>query len=217
LFPIDPNSQARFFDSIIITTLIMEEPKENDIDQIGENEQELGDHHSENSKDVITEEKTQAKLEEKLSEAYGKQDDLQNKYLRVHADLENIKKRTIREREDAVQRTRSQLISDILPIIDSYKMGLTEASKHEEASSYVEGFAMATDQLEKILSEYGLVLIEPTNQPFDPKFHEAIGHEESPDQEDGIVIKTVRNGYKLGGTLLRPASVVLTKNEEGKN
>jgi molecular chaperone GrpE len=217
LFPIDPNSQARFFDSIIITTLIMEEPKENDIDQIGENEQELGDHHSENSKDVITEEKTQAKLEEKLSEAYGKQDDLQNKYLRVHADLENIKKRTIREREDAVQRTRSQLISDILPIIDSFKMGLTEASKHEEASSYVEGFAMATDQLEKILSEYGLVLIEPTNQPFDPKFHEAIGHEESPDQEDGIVIKTVRNGYKLGGTLLRPASVVLTKNEEGKN
>jgi molecular chaperone GrpE len=131
--------------------------------------------------------------------------------------LENIKKRTIREREDAVQRTRSQLISDILPIIDSFKMGLTEASKHEEASSYVEGFAMATDQLEKILSEYGLVLIEPTNQPFDPKFHEAIGHEESPDQEDGIVIKTVRNGYKLGGTLLRPASVVLTKNEEGKN
>jgi molecular chaperone GrpE len=217
LFPIDPNSQARFFDSIIITTLIMEEPKENDIDQISENEQELGDHHSENSKDVITEEETQAKLEEKLSEAYGKQDDLQNKYLRVHADLENIKKRTIREREDAVQRTRSQLISDILPIIDSYKMGLTEASKHEEASSYVEGFAMATDQLEKILSEYGLVLIEPTNQPFDPKFHEAIGHEESPDKEDGIVIKTVRNGYKLGGTLLRPASVVLTKNEEGKN
>ena len=195
----------------------MEEPKENDIDQISENEQELGDHHSENSKDVITEEKTQAKLEEKLSEAYGKQDDLQNKYLRVHADLENIKKRTIREREDAVQRTRSQLISDILPIIDSFKMGLTEASKHEEASSYVEGLAMATDQLEKILSEYGLVLIEPTNQPFDPKFHEAIGHEESPDKEDGIVIKTVRNGYKLGGTLLRPASVVLTKNEEGKN
>ena len=195
----------------------MEEPKENDIDQISENEQELGDHHSENSKDVITEEKIQAKLEEKLSEANGKQDDLQNKYLRVHADLENIKKRTIREREDAVQRTRSQLISDILPIIDSFKMGLTEASKHEEASSYVEGFAMATDQLEKILSEYGLVLIEPTNQPFDPKFHEAIGHEESPDQEDGIVIKTVRNGYKLGGKLLRPASVVLAKNEEGKN
>ena len=71
--------------------------------------------------------------------------------------------------------------------------------------------------MEKILSEYGLVLIEPTNQPFDPKFHEAIGHEESTDLEDGIVIKTVRNGYKLGGKLLRPASVVLTKNEEGKN
>lgn len=195
----------------------MEESKETTKEKIDENEQESDDSHPENSPNPMTEKDIQVKLETKLSEAYGKQDDLQNKYLRVHADLENIKKRTIREREDAVQRTRSQLISDILPIIDSFKMGLLEASKHEEASGYVEGFAMATDQLEKILSEYGLVLIEPTNETFDPKFHDAIGHEESDDLEEGIVIKTIRNGYKLGGKLLRPASVVLTKKREDKN
>jgi len=75
----------------------------------------------------------------------------------------------------------------------------------------------STNQLENILSEYGLSIIEPTNQAFDAKFHEAISYEESEDMEDGIVIKTIRNGYKLGEKLLRPASVVLSKKIKEEN
>ena len=70
---------------------------------------------------------------------------------------------------------------------------------------------MATNQLENLLNEYGLTVIDPTNQIFDPKFHEAISYEESEDLEDGVVIKTIRDGYRLGEKLLRPASVVLSK------
>ena len=151
----------------------MEDPQEKDIDVNSTSEKVVDDNpgNSDESDGAKVVEDSQERLETKLSEAYGKQDDLQNKYLRVHADLENIKKRAIREREDAVQRTRSQLIGDLLPIIDSFRMGLSEASKHEEARNYVEGFAMATNQLENILSEYGLSLIEPTNQAFDAKLH----------------------------------------------
>ena len=197
----------------------MEDPQEKDIDVNSTSEKVVDDNpgNSDESDGAKVVEDSQERLETKLSEAYGKQDDLQNKYLRVHADLENIKKRAIREREDAVQRTRSQLIGDLLPIIDSFRMGLSEASKHEEARNYVEGFAMATNQLENILSEYGLSLIEPTNQAFDAKLHEAISYEESNDMEDGIVIKTIRNGYKLGEKLLRPASVVLSKKVKAEN
>jgi molecular chaperone GrpE len=197
----------------------MEDPQENNINENSTSDKVSDDNHShpEEVAGVVTDEDSQERLETKLSEAYGKQDDLQNKYLRVHADLENIKKRAIREREDAVQRTRTQLIGDLLPIIDSFKMGLSEASKHDEAKSYVEGFAMATNQLENILSEYGLSIIEPTNQAFDAKFHEAISYEESEDTGDGIVIKTIRNGYKLGEKLLRPASVILSKNIKEEN
>ncbi|MDG0963873.1 MAG: nucleotide exchange factor GrpE [Opitutales bacterium] len=197
----------------------MEDPQENNIDEntTGEKVSDDNPGHSDKSVEGKTEEDSQERLETKLTEAYGKQDDLQNKYLRVHADLENIKKRAIREREDAVQRTRTQLIGDLLPIIDSFKMGLSEASKHDEAKSFVEGFTMATKQLENILSEYGLSLIEPTNQSFDAKFHEAISYEESNDLEDGIVVKTIRNGYKLGEKLLRPASVVLSKRVKEEN
>ena len=127
-----------------------------------------------NQNEISDEEESADRLERKLKDAYGKQDDLQNKYLRVHADLENIKKRAIKEREDAVQRTRSQIIGDLLPIIDSFKMGLTEASKHESSKTYVEGFSMAMSLMQSTLNEYGLHVIESTSKPFDPKIVNSI-------------------------------------------
>jgi molecular chaperone GrpE len=162
------------------------------------------------------EEQKDKRIEAKLNEAYGKQDDLQNKYLRVHADLENLKKRAIKEREDAVQRTRSQLISDLLPIIDAFQMGLTEATKHEGATEIVEGFAMAMKQMHSTLDSYGLIVLEPEKDEFDPKFHEAINYEVNNDLEEGTVVKTIRCGYRLGDKLLRPASVILSKSEADK-
>ena len=163
--------------------------------------------------DSKTNDEVKNRLEAKLSDAYGKQDDLQNKYLRVHADLENLKKRSIKEREDAVHRTRSQLISDLLPSIDAFKMGLSEAEKHTNAKEFVEGFGMAMKQMNNVLDEYGLVVLEPTEQEFDPKYHEAINYEINEDLDEGTVIKTIRCGYRLGDKLLRPATVILSKKE----
>ena len=116
-----------------------------------------------------------------------------------------------------MQRTRSQIIGDLLPIIDSFKMGLSEASKHENAKTYVEGFSMAMDLMENTLSEYGLHAVESTNKPFDPKVHDAISYESNDTIEEGIVINTIREGYKLGDKLLRPASVILSKGKKEEN
>ena len=133
---------------------LSDQPNQDDDFEKQENSSDLEDQsHDEEQKDK--------RIEAKLNEAYGKQDDLQNKYLRVHADLENLKKRAIKEREDAVQRTRSQLISDLLPIIDAFQMGLTEATKHEGATEIVEGFAMAMKQMHSTLDSYGLIVLEP--------------------------------------------------------
>ena len=153
------------------------------------------------------------RLENKLNEAYSKQDDLHNKYLRVHADLENLKKRAIKEREDVVHRTRSQIMTDLLPFIDSFKMGLLEASKNEQVKTFVDGFEMAMNQLENTLSEYGLIRLESDMIEFDPKIHEAISYEENDEVKEGIVIKTIREGYKLGDKLIRPATVILSKGQ----
>ena len=152
-----------------------------------------------------------ARLQTKLDDAYGKQDDLKSKYLRAVADLENVRKRSIRDREDAVQRTRTQVIGDLLPALDAFQLGFAEAEKHEDASKFVEGFSMAVSLMEKTLSEYGLAVIDPQGESFDAKYHEAIGYEEKSDCEEGTVINTIRIGYRIGENLLRPATVILAK------
>ena len=156
-------------------------------------------------------EESVARLQTKLDDAYGKQDDLKSKYLRAVADLENIRKRSIREREEAAQRTRTQVIGDLLPTLDAFQLGFAEAKKHEDATKFVEGFSMAVSLMETTLSEYGLAVIDPQGESFDAKCHEAIGYEENPDYEEGIIISTIRIGYRIGEQLLRPATVILAK------
>ena len=152
----------------------------------------------------------------KLEEAYGKRDELQNKYLRAAAELDNLRKRSVRDREEIASRTRANIIGDLLPAVDAFRLGLQDAQNREEAKSVVEGFAMVMTQMESILGEHGLSLVDATGQPFDTSLHEAVSHEASEDIEEGHVIYTVRTGYKLGDRLLRPAAVVISKGSTGE-
>jgi molecular chaperone GrpE len=156
------------------------------------------------------------RMQGKLEEAYGKRDELQNKYLRAAAELDNLRKRSVRDREEIASRTRANIIGDLLPAVDAFRLGLQDAQNREEAKSVVEGFAMVMTQMESILGEHGLSLIDATGQPFDTSLHEAVSHEASEDIEEGQVIYTVRTGYKLGDRLLRPAAVVISKGSTGE-
>ena len=156
------------------------------------------------------------RMQIRLEEAYGKRDELQNKYLRAAAELDNLRKRSAREREEVASRTRANVIGDLLPAVDAFRLGLEDAHTREEARGVAEGFAMVMTQLETILGEHGLSLIDPAGQPFDHNLHEAVAREKSDDVEEGIVLSTVRVGYKLGGRLLRPAAVVISKGVGGE-
>ena len=156
-------------------------------------------------------------LSSQLEKAYSENESIQNKYLRSMADLENLRKRSIRDREDAVTRTRIQLFSDLLPVIDSFKLGLMEAEKTESGKEIALGFSLAMNQFEEAMKEYGLEIIEPSNVEFDPSIHEAIGYEDSSEHKEGMVFKCIRSGYRLKSNLLRPASVILTKNSTPKD
>jgi molecular chaperone GrpE len=157
-----------------------------------------------------------SRMQGKLEEAYGKRDELQNKYLRAAAELDNLRKRSVRDREEIASRTRANIIGDLLPAVDAFRLGLQDAQNREEAKSVVEGFAMVMTQMESILGEHGLSLVDATGQPFDTSLHEAVSHEASEDIEEGHVIYTVRTGYKLGDRLLRPAAVVISKGPTGE-
>ncbi len=179
---------------------------ENPIDQDGSTEEP-----SEEISDPSDDPDAVSRLKSKLDEAYGKQEDLHSKYLRTFADLDNLRKRSIRDRDEAIQRTKKQILEDLLPVIDSFNIGIDAAIKENPDGPLVKGFKMAIDQMDAVLGEYGLICIDAVGQNFDPQFHEAIGYENG--ESDGIVLKIIRNGYKIKEQLLRPASVVVSKVE----
>ena len=153
-------------------------------------------------------------LNKKIQETFSKNEDLQDKYVRVLADLENLKRRQIKERDEAVQRTRSQIMGDLLPSLDAFQMGMQEAEKDESTKNIFVGISMAFKQMENVLGEYGLEIINPDGYEFDPKFHEALSYQQSDDVKEGFVLKTVRIGYRIKDKLLRPASVIISKGKK---
>ena len=200
----------------------MEQAKKTEKERVPQSSEEILDEA--NATDVVDESPEEdfpqgdsaGRMQGKLEEAYGKRDELQNKYLRAAAELENLRKRSVRDREEIASRTRANIIGDLLPSVDAFRLGLQDAQNREEAKSVVEGFAMVMTQMESILGEHGLSLIDATGQPFDTSLHEAVSHEASEDIEEGHVIYTVRTGYKLGDRLLRPAAVVISKGPTGE-
>jgi len=165
---------------------------------------------SDNSETV----KKDENLSQKVKDAYSKSEDFQDKYIRVMADIDNLKRRQIKEREDTVIRTRSQIISDLLPVLDAFQMGMNEVEKEESTKNIFVGISMAYKQMESVLNEYGLEIVDPKGTNFDPKYHEALSYQSDEEVEEGYVIQTVRVGYKMRDKLLRPASVIISQGKD---
>src|SRR5438067_8720384 len=135
--------------------------------------------------------------------------------LRSQADFENYKKRSTREKEEAIKYANSSLLERLLPIVDNFDLGLAAAKAEGEASPIYSGMNLVLKQLQDFLTDNGLQLIEAVGQKFDPNLHEAIAHEPSQDVPEGAVIRQTRRGYRFKDRLLRPASVVVSSGSAG--
>ncbi len=133
--------------------------------------------------------------------------------LRTTADFDNFKKRTAREKQDAIRYANESLLEKLLPVLDNFEMAIaaTQSSSAEGLKSLQDGVAMIHTQLKTVLIDNGLEEIDATGKPFDPNFHEAVSQQESKDVAEGIVLQQLRKGYKLRDRLLRPATVVVAK------
>lgn len=135
-----------------------------------------------------------------------------DRLLRTAADLDNYRKRAAREKEDAVRFAGASLIERLLPVLDSFELGLAAAGQSHDAAAIAEGMRLTFNQLASVLREGGLVEVDASGQAFDPHLHEAVAHHESADVPEGHVLQQLRKGYRLGERLLRPATVVVAKN-----
>jgi molecular chaperone GrpE len=130
--------------------------------------------------------------------------------LRSQADFENYKKRSAREKEEAIKYANSSLLEKLIAIVDNFELGLEAARAEGEKSPVFSGMSMVLKQLMDFLADSGLQPIDATGQKFDPNLHEAIAHEPSQEFPEGVVVRQTRRGYRMKDRLLRPSSVVVS-------
>lgn len=129
---------------------------------------------------------------------------LQDRYLRTLADFENFRRRAEREKTDFHRYALTNLIKELLPVLDNFDRALEHA---EEGDDFHKGVHMIYKQLFDVLQRYGVRTIEETGVPFDPNIHEAVIREEDPAVPSHTVTALLQKGYFLHDRLLRPALV----------
>jgi molecular chaperone GrpE len=154
-------------------------------------------------------------LEEQLAAARREAATNYDRYTRAVADLENFRKRTLREKEELRLFASAGLMEDLIPILDNLSLGLAAARQQTDVQPIVEGVSLILDQFKNTLTRFGLKEINPNGEQFDPNFHECISHQPNADVPAEKVTQVVRPGYTLNGRLLRPASVIVSSGPAG--
>jgi len=135
---------------------------------------------------------------------------LQDRLLRLQADFDNFRKRTLREKSDLFDSANQALMLELLPVLDHLQLGIQAASAHQADPAFREGLTMILDQLMGVLSKFGLSPMETEKQVFDANRFEAVNSLPSATEAEGIVLALVRRGYMLRNKLLRPAQVIVS-------
>ena len=132
--------------------------------------------------------------------------------LRMQADLDNLRKRLVREHEKSRLRTLERFMNDLLPVRDSLERGL-EAANDPAASveALTEGKQLIMKMLTKAMGDHGLKTIDPVGEAFDPEKHEAMTMMTSDQHDENTVIDVMEKGYQLHDRLIRPAKVVVSR------
>lgn len=136
-------------------------------------------------------------------------EELQDKLLRSIAESQNIQKRAEKEKADISKYSISGFAKDVLRIRDNLQLALDNSG--ENSSAIIEGVKLTMSELDKILNSYGIKIIESLGKPFDPNLHQAMIEIKSKDEDPGIVVQIMQEGFMIHDRLLRPALVGVSK------
>lgn len=149
-------------------------------------------------------------LKEQLLESKKKERDI---ILRAKAEIENNKRRTKQDIEKAYKFALEQFINEILPVIDNLERTIYLLNQKKiEFQSISEGIKLTCKSFLSAIKKYGVNTIEEKNIPFNPEIHQAVKTIESKNTEENKIISIIQKGYILNGRLLRPAMVIVSKN-----
>jgi len=150
-------------------------------------------------------------LRNELAQAFNDIKVHQEQYLRTLADMENLRKRTQRDKEELAKFANENILREILPVIDNLERAVEHAEQAETNDGLFEGVQMTLTQFSQLLNKFGVEPVDAVGQPFDPAYHQAMGQLESDEYPVNTVVQQMQKGYQLNNRLLRPAFVMLAK------
>lgn len=136
--------------------------------------------------------------------------ELNARLARAHADYENFRRRSTKEREEFAVYANQRLILSLLPVLDNLERALSTPATDGD-DKLRQGLEMTARSFREALAKEGAIPIVAVGQPFDPKLHEAVMTVESDEHEDGTVILEFQKGFRLGDRVVRPSMVQVTK------
>lgn len=178
----------------------------------GEEEGDLSsDVESQNEKEIPLPDMTKDQLIEKITEAQALSDTNMDHYLRSQAEMENMKKRFRKDKQDLVKFGNEILTKQLLPVADNLEMALDHSKGENSLEALREGVDLTLKGLMNVLEKAGVERVEAVGATFDPSFHEAVSEQEDDRAEPGTVLKELQKGYLLNQRLIRPAMVIVNK------
>ncbi len=150
-------------------------------------------------------------LQRDLDQALAKADEHWKLYLGAHAEMENLRKRTERDVQNAHKFALERFFGELLPVRDSLEMGLAAAGGEVDVAQLREGVELTLKQLALAMEKFGLREVNPVGAKFDPSEHEAMAVVPSDQAEPNTVAQVVQKGYLLNDRLVRPAKVLVAQ------
>ena len=179
-------------------------------DEWDENEMTFGhepDSHRDDLDNLTGEEEPSS---DELSALQQKYDELNDSYLRLHADFDNYRKRTLKEKAEIIKNGGERVLTEILPLADDFERALISLHESEDKEAMLEGMDLIYAKFKNFLQQQGIKEIEAIGQPFDPDRFEALTTVPAPEaSQKGVVLDCIQKGYELGDKIIRFPKVIV--------
>ena len=150
------------------------------------------------------------KLKQEIEDLKAEKGELHDKFLRLLAEFENFKKRTIREKLESMKTASQDTMTALLPVLDDFDRAKKSSDDEATQEQFSEGVSLVYNKIYSVLENKGLTFFLPTGEDFDPELHEAITEIPAPsDDLKGKVVDTIEKGYRLNDKIIRHAKVVV--------
>ena len=161
--------------------------------------------------DEVAEDQTPDVQMDELATARAEAQQKQELYLRAMAEMDNLRKRQQREKEDLTKFCNENILREILPVIDNLERAIEHAGEQAEVNGLLEGVEMTLNQFNSVLKKFGVETIRAKGERFNPDHHQAMGQLETHEVEANHVVQELQKGYLLNNRLLRPAMVMVAR------